>query len=205
MAGGEPASPGGESRERLLRQYRARIEQARVYDVAVVSPLEEAPKLSARLGNRVLLKREDQQVVHSFKLRGAYNRIVRLTEAQRARGVICASAGNHAQGVALAGQRLGIPAWIVMPRTTPPIKVEAVRMLGGKAVLHGDAFDDAAAHAAELAEEKGLVMIPPYDDADVIAGQGTVGKEILEQVGNGALDAVFVPVGGGGLLAGVAA
>jgi threonine dehydratase len=202
---GSPDSPGGESRERLLRQYRARIEQARVYDVAVVSPLEEAPKLSARLHNRVLLKREDQQSVYSFKLRGAYNRIVRLPQAQRARGVICASAGNHAQGVALAGKRLGIPAWIVMPRTTPAIKVEAVRLLGGKAVLHGDAFDDAAAHAAALAEEKGLTMIPPYDDPEVIAGQGTVGREILEQVGSGPLDAVFVPAGGGGLLAGVAA
>ena len=201
-----PDSPvTGDSRERLLRQYRARIEQARVYDVAVVSALDEAPKLSARLRNRVLLKREDQQSVYSFKLRGAYNKIVRLPEAQRARGVVCASAGNHAQGVALAAKRLGIPAWIVMPRTTPAIKVEAVRLLGGKAVLHGDAFDDAAAHAAVLAEEKGLSMIPPYDDADVIAGQGTVGKEILEQIGAGPLDAVFVPAGGGGLLAGVAA
>ena len=201
-----PEGPtGADSRDKLLRQYRARIEQARVYDVAVVSPLDEAPKLSARLRNRVLLKREDQQQVYSFKLRGAYNKIVRLPEAQRARGVVCASAGNHAQGVALAAKRLGIPAWIVMPRTTPAIKVEAVRLLGGKAVLHGDAFDDAAAHAATLGEEKGLTMIPPYDDADVIAGQGTVGKEILEQVGSGPLDAVFVPAGGGGLLAGVAA
>ncbi len=197
--------PASESRERMLRQYRARIEQARVYDVAVVSALEAAPKLSARLENRLLLKREDQQSVYSFKLRGAYNKIVRVHEAQRARGVICASAGNHAQGVALAAQRLGIPAWIVMPRTTPAIKVEAVRLLGGRTVLHGDAFDDAAAHAAELAEEKGLVSIPPYDDADVIAGQGTVGKEILEQIGSGPLDAVFVPTGGGGLLAGIAA
>ena len=201
-----PDSPSSSaSRERLLRQYRARIEQARVYDVAVVSALEEAPKLSARLGNRLLLKREDQQSVYSFKLRGAYNKIARLPEAQRARGVVCASAGNHAQGVALAAKRLGIPAWIVMPRTTPAIKVDAVRLLGGRAVLHGDAFDDAAAHAAVLAEEKGLVSIPPYDDADVIAGQGTVGKEILEQIGQGPLDAVFVPTGGGGLLAGIAA
>lgn len=200
----EPAA-AGDNRDRLLRQYRARIEQARVYDVAQVSTLEEAPKLSARLGHRVLLKREDQQCVYSFKLRGAYNKIVRLPEAQRARGVVCASAGNHAQGVALAARRLGIPAWIVMPRTTPPIKVEAVRLLGGKAVLHGDAFDDAAAHAVQLAEEKGLTQIPPYDDPEVIAGQGTVGKEILEQIGAGPLDAVFVPVGGGGLIAGVAA
>jgi len=198
-----PSSPA--SRERLLRQYRARIEQARVYDVAVVTALEEAPKLSARLGNRLLLKREDQQSVYSFKLRGAYNKIARVPEAQRARGVVCASAGNHAQGVALAAKRLGIPAWIVMPRTTPAIKVDAVRLLGGRAVLHGDAFDDAAAHAAVLAQEKGLVTIPPYDDVDVIAGQGTVGKEILEQIGQGPLDAVFVPTGGGGLLAGIAA
>ena len=191
----------------LLREYRSRIEQAlgRVYDVASVSALEEAPKLSARLGHRVLLKREDQQSVHSFKLRGAYNKIAGLPAEQRARGVVCASAGNHAQGVALAAKRLGIPAWIVMPRTTPPIKVEAVRMLGGKAVLHGDAFDDAAAHAAELARQKGLTMIPPYDDPEVIAGQGTVGLEILEQIGSGPLDAVFVCTGGGGLLAGVAA
>jgi threonine dehydratase len=192
-------------RERLLRQYRARIDQARVYDVAVVSALEEAPKLSARLDNRVLLKREDQQSVHSFKLRGAYNKIVRLSEAQRARGVVCASAGNHAQGVALAARRLAIPAWIVMPRTTPAIKVDAVRLLGGRVVLHGDAFDDAAAHAAALAKKKGLVQIPPYDDPEVIAGQGTVGKEILEQIGQGPLHAVFVPAGGGGLLAGVGA
>jgi len=201
-----PDSPlASESRERLLRQYRARIEEARVYEVAVVTALEPAPKLSARLDNHLLLKREDQQSVYSFKLRGAYNKIVRLPEAQRARGVVCASAGNHAQGVALAAQRLGIPAWIVMPRTTPAIKVEAVRLLGGRVVLHGDAFDDAAAHAAALAQDKGLVSIPPYDDVDVIAGQGTVGKEILEQIGQGPLDAVFVPTGGGGLLAGVAA
>ncbi len=193
-------------RERLLADYQARIERARVYDVAIVSALELAPKLSARLGNKVLLKREDTQSVRSFKLRGAYNKIVQLPDAARARGVICASAGNHAQGVALAGKRLGIPAWIVMPRTTPSVKVDSVRALGGKIVLFGDAFDDAAAHAAELAETKGLTMIPPYDDADVIAGQGTVAKEILEQIGpDGACDAIFVCTGGGGLLAGIAA
>jgi threonine dehydratase len=193
-------------RDRLLADYQARIERARVYDVAIRTPLEVAPKLSARLANTVLLKREDLQSVRSFKLRGAYNKIVQLPEASRARGVICASAGNHAQGVALAGQRLGIPAWIVMPRTTPSVKVDSVRALGGRIVLHGDAFDDAAAHAAELAEAKGLTMIPPYDDADVIAGQGTVAKEILEQIGSdGPLDAIFVCTGGGGLLAGVAA
>ena len=203
----EPPYSAGDAgaRATLLRQYRARIEEARVYDVAVVSALEEAPKLSARLGNRLLLKREDQQSVFSFKLRGAYNKIVRLPEALRARGVICASAGNHAQGVALAGRRLGIPAWIVMPNTTPPIKVDAVRLLGGKAVLHGDAFDDAAAHAVTLAQEHGLTMIPPYDDPEVIAGQGTIGKEILEQLAGGRLDAVFVPAGGGGLLSGIGA
>ena len=190
---------------KLLAEYRVRIESARVYDVAKVTPLEEARKLSARLGSRVLLKREDLQPVHSFKLRGAYNRIVRLADEQRARGVIAASAGNHAQGVALAGKRLGIPALICMPRTTPAIKVDAVRNLGGKVVLHGDAYDDAREHAEQLAAEKGYTMVHPYDDPDVIAGQGTVAKEILEQLGETPLDAVFVCVGGGGLLAGVAA
>lgn len=206
-----PASPpsavksGRSDRERLLADYKSRIERARVYDVAIVSALEFAPKLSVRLANKLWLKREDTQSVRSFKLRGAYNKIVQLPDAARARGVICASAGNHAQGVALAGKRLGIPAWIVMPRTTPSVKVDSVRALGGKIVLHGDAFDDAAAHAAELAETKGLTMIPPYDDADVIAGQGTVAKEILEQIGDGPCDAIFVCTGGGGLLAGIAA
>ncbi len=188
---------------RLLAQYRARIEAARVYDVASVSALDEAHKLSQRLGNRVLLKREDQQAVHSFKLRGAYNRIAQLTPAERAKGVITASAGNHAQGVALAAKKLGLTPWIVMPRTTPAVKVESVRALGGKAILHGDAYDDAREHALALVAEKGMTMVHPYDDPDVIAGQGTVGRELLEQCGD--LDAVFVPVGGGGLLAGVAA
>jgi threonine dehydratase len=188
---------------RLLDAYRARIEAARVYDVASVTALDEARKLSQRLGNRVLLKREDLQPVHSFKLRGAYNRIVLLGAAERARGVITASAGNHAQGVALAAKKLGLTAWIVMPRTTPELKVESVRALGGKAILHGDAYDDAREHALALAEEKGMTLVHPYDDPDVIAGQGTVGRELLEQAGH--LDAVFVPVGGGGLLAGVAA
>ncbi|WP_091533420.1 threonine ammonia-lyase, biosynthetic [Fontimonas thermophila] len=187
----------------MLDAYRARIEAARVYDVAVITPLEEAAKLSQRLGNRVLLKREDTQPVYSFKLRGAYNKIAQLDNAECARGVITASAGNHAQGVALAARRRGLTAWIVMPRTTPSLKVEAVRALGGKAILHGDTYDEAYEHAQVLAAEKGMTMIHPYDDADVIAGQGTIGRELLEQCGH--LDAVFVPVGGGGLLAGVAA
>ena len=191
--------------QKMLRDYRARIDRARVYDVAIVSPLEEAAKLGARLSNRVLLKREDLQPVHSFKLRGAYNKIAGLTPAQRARGVITASAGNHAQGVALAGKKFGVQTWIVMPRTTPSVKVDAVRALGGKAILHGDAYDDAREHAQALARDKGMTMVPPYDDPEVIAGQGTVGREILAQVGDAALDAVFVPVGGGGLLAGVTA
>ncbi len=188
---------------RLLESYRTRIEAARVYDVAVVSALDEAPKLSQRLGNRILLKREDAQAVHSFKLRGAYNRMAQLSAAERARGVVTASAGNHAQGVALAAQKLGVTAWIVMPRTTPGVKVDSVRALGGKAILHGDAYDDAREHALGLAAEKGMTLIHPYDDPDVIAGQGTVAREMLEQCGD--LDAIFVPVGGGGLLAGVAA
>ncbi len=189
----------------MLRDYRERVERARVYDVAIASPLQDAPKLGARLGNRVLLKREDLQPVHSFKLRGAYNKISGLSPEQRARGVVTASAGNHAQGVALAAKKFGIAASIVMPRTTPTVKVDAVRALGGKAVLHGDTYDEASDHAKQLAREKGFTMVPPYDDPDVIAGQGTIGREILEQLGDDALDVVFIPVGGGGLLAGVAA
>ncbi|MGH8456448.1 MAG: threonine ammonia-lyase, biosynthetic, partial [Stenotrophobium sp.] len=187
----------------MLDAYQTRVDKARVYDVAQVSALENAPRLGQRLGNRVLLKREDTQAVHSFKLRGAYNKIASLSAGERARGVITASAGNHAQGVALAAKKLGLTAWIVMPRTTPGVKVDAVRALGGKAILHGDAYDDAREHAYALAAEKGLTMVHPYDDPMVIAGQGTVGKELLEQCAE--LDAVFVPVGGGGLLAGVAA
>ena len=201
----KPKTAFDASTQRLLADYRARIEAARVYDVASVTPLTPAKKLSARLGNTVWLKREDLQPVHSFKLRGAYNKIVQLSAAERARGVICASAGNHAQGVALAGKVLGIPTLICMPRTTPGIKVESVKALGGKVVLHGDAYDDAREHAEMLAAEKGLCFVHPYDDPEVIAGQGTVGKEILEQLGSTSLDALFVCVGGGGLLAGVAA
>lgn len=188
---------------RLLAQYQGRLRDARVYDVAEVTALEPAAKLSARLNNTVLLKREDQQPVHSFKLRGAYNKMAQLTPAQREAGVITASAGNHAQGVALAAATLGLRAVIVMPRTTPAIKVDAVRALGGEVVLHGDTYDEAAEHAATLARSRKLTPVPPYDDPDVIAGQATVGMELLEQAPD-ALDAVFIPVGGGGLLAGIA-
>jgi threonine dehydratase len=188
----------------LLASYVRRILGARVYDIAIETPLDEARQLSKRLGNRVLLKREDLQPVFSFKLRGAYNKVMQLSPEELARGVIAASAGNHAQGLALTAQTLGIKATIVMPRTTPQIKVDAVRSRGAKVVLHGDTFDEASKHARQLVEEKGLVYIHPYDDPDVIAGQGTIAMEILRQH-PGRLDAVFVPVGGGGLCAGVAA
>ena len=188
----------------MPKSYIKRILDARVYDVAIESPIDEAPQLSARFGNRILLKREDLQPVFSFKLRGAYNKIAGLSAAERERGVITASAGNHAQGVALSAQRLGIKALIVMPRTTPDIKVTAVRRRGARVVLHGDTYDEASKHACELAAQKGLTFVHPYDDPDVIAGQGTIGMEILRQL-SGPIDAVFVPVGGGGLLAGVAA
>ncbi|EIL98584.1 threonine ammonia-lyase, biosynthetic [Rhodanobacter thiooxydans] len=187
----------------LLAQIRA----ARVYEVAQVSALEAAPLLGERLGRPVLLKREDQQSVFSFKLRGAYNRMLQLDAAQRARGVVAASAGNHAQGVALAAARLGIRATIVMPVTAPPVKVDAVRRLGGAMVellLAGDSYSDAQAAAAQLQAERGAVFVHPFDDPAVIAGQGTIGLEILRQH-PGPLEAVFVPVGGGGLAAGVAA
>lgn len=184
-------------------KYIRKILTARVYDVAEKTPLDWAPNLSARLNNRILLKREDLQPVFSFKLRGAYNKIVQLPPAALERGVIASSAGNHAQGVALAASRLGILAIIVMPRTTPSIKVAAVRKLGGQVVLHGDSYDEAHEHACALAQERGLTFIPPYDDPDVIAGQGTVAMEILQQH-SGALHAIFVPVGGGGLIAGIA-
>jgi threonine dehydratase len=188
----------------MPKKYIERILRARVYDVAVQSPLDEAPRLSRRLENRVLLKREDLQPVFSFKLRGAYNRIQALPPEARERGVIAASAGNHAQGVALAASRLGIRALIVMPKTTPPIKVQAVRALGARTVLHGDSYDDAFAHCQELIAEHGMTFIHPFDDPDVIAGQGTVGMEILRQHPD-PIHAVFVPVGGGGLIAGIGA
>ncbi|MDQ6999525.1 MAG: threonine ammonia-lyase, biosynthetic [Mariprofundus sp.] len=183
--------------------YLQAIEQARVYDVAIESPLQLAPKLSSRLHNEVLFKREDLQPVFSFKLRGAYNKIAQLNKEERQRGVICASAGNHAQGVALSSHKLGIEATIVMPRTTPEIKVKAVEQLGGQVVLYGDSYSDASVHATELCEKTGKVFIHPYDDPQVIAGQGTIAEEMLRQT-PGDLDAVFVPIGGGGLIAGMA-
>jgi len=183
--------------------YLEAIEQARVYDVAIETPLELAPKLSSRLHNEVLFKREDLQPVYSFKLRGAYNKIANLTDEERSRGVICASAGNHAQGVALSSHKLGIKATIVMPRTTPEIKVKAVSRMGGEVVLFGDSYSDASEHAYKLCETSGKVFIHPYDDPLVIAGQGTIAEEMMRQY-PGDLDAVFIPIGGGGLAAGMA-
>lgn len=188
----------------MPQRYIKKILDARVYDVAIETPLTEARSLSKRLNNTILLKREDLQPVFSFKIRGAYNRIVQLSDEQKARGVITASAGNHAQGVALAAKKLGIKAIIVMPQTTPDIKVKSVRDRGAKVVLKGDAFDEAAAHAHELMTKNGLTYIPPFDDPDVIAGQGTVAMEMMWQFTQ-PLHAVFVPVGGGGLIAGMAA
>lgn len=182
--------------------YLRRILLSPVYEVARVTPLQNMSKLSARLGNQVLLKREDQQIVHSFKLRGAYNKLAQLSEMQKQRGVIAASAGNHAQGVAISAKQLGIKAVIVMPTTTPDIKVSSVRAHGAEVILHGDSFDEASGHSQQLSELHGYTRIPPFDDVDVIAGQGTIGKELLEQDAH--LDAVFVPVGGGGIAAGVA-
>ena len=188
----------------MSSDYLTRILSARVYDVAIESSLDLAPTLSRRLGNRVLLKREDQQPVFSFKLRGAYNKMVHLTAAERARGVIAASAGNHAQGVALAAQRLGCAATIVMPVTTPHIKIAAVEARGASVLLHGDSYSDAYEHALALQARTGATFVHPYDDPDVIAGQGTIGMEILRQC-QGPLDAIFVAIGGGGLIAGIAA
>jgi threonine dehydratase len=187
-----------------VQDYIRRILASSVYDVAVETPLEPLRQLSRRLGCEVLLKREDLQPVFSFKIRGAHNKLASLTAKERARGVICASAGNHAQGVAMAATRLGVRSVIVMPTTTPSIKVQAVRNLGGEVVIHGDAFDDSRLHAIALCKEHGLVFVHPYDDPDVIAGQGTVGMELLRQH-SGPLTAIYVPIGGGGLAAGVAA
>jgi threonine dehydratase len=187
-----------------LAGYLQRILTARVYDVAIETPLELATGLSERTGNTVLLKREDGQAGFSFKVRGAYNKMVGLTAEQLGRGVICASAGNHAQGVATSARRLGCVATIVMPQTTPRLKIDAVAALGARIVLHGDTYSDAALRAVELEREHGATFVHPFDDPDVIAGQGTIAMEILRQR-SGRLDAIFVPVGGGGLIAGIAA
>ncbi len=187
-----------------LSAYLQRILNARVYDVAVETSLEPARNLSRRLGNHVLLKREDQQSVFSFKLRGAYNKMAHLTREQLARGVVCASAGNHAQGVALSARKLGCKAIIVMPVTTPRLKVDAVHALGAEVVLHGDSYSDAYVHALEIEKARGCSFVHPFDDPDVIAGQGTIAMEILRQH-QAPIDAVFVAIGGGGLISGIAA
>lgn len=187
-----------------MQSYLNRILTARVYDVAIESPLDPAPNLSLRTGNHVLLKREDMQPVFSFKLRGAYNKMAHLTSAQLERGVIAASAGNHAQGVALSAQKMGCKATIVMPVTTPQIKVDAVTSRGAEAILHGDSYSDAYTYALELKQQQKLTFVHPYDDPDVIAGQGTIGMEILRQHSH-PIHAIFAPIGGGGLISGVAA
>ncbi len=203
---GKPRSPRAPAKATAVHgpDYLQKILTARVYDVAIETSLDRAPRLSDRLGNTVLLKREDQQPVFSFKLRGAYNKMVHLSAQQLRRGVICASAGNHAQGVALSAQRLGCKAVIVMPVTTPALKIDAVKTLGGEVVLHGDSYSDAYLHALELEKSRGLSFVHPFDDPDVIAGQGTIAMEILRQH-QGPIDAVFVAIGGGGLISGVAA
>lgn len=187
-----------------IDDYIALIDDASVYDVASETPLELASNLSARLGNRIFMKREDLQPVFSFKIRGAYNKIAKLSQDALDAGVICSSAGNHAQGVALAAQRKNVRAVIVMPVTTPTIKINAVRSLGGEVILHGDTYDDAYARARELEQEQGLTFIHPFDDPAVIAGQGTIGRELVDQLEED-VQAVFVPIGGGGLIAGIAA
>lgn len=191
---------------RILRveKYVKKILEANVYDVAIQTPLEMAPLLSSRTGSEVLLKREDMQPVFSFKIRGAYNKISRLTPKARKKGVITASAGNHAQGVAMAATTLGIRSRIVMGENTPSIKIDAVKAFGGEVILHGDTYDEAAGFARKEATRTGATYIHPFDDADVIAGQGTIGMEIMRQY-TGSLDAVYVPVGGGGLIGGIGA
>ena len=189
----------------MQENYVDRILKAKVYDVAVETSLEAAPRLSRRLDNRIWFKREDLQPVFSFKIRGAYNKIAQLSPISAQRGVICASAGNHAQGVALGARTRGIPAVIVMPLVTPDIKVQAVADLGAEIVLHGDDYDQAYERALDLGRERGLVFVHPFDDPDVIAGQGTIAMEILRQHHGDDIDAIFVPVGGGGLIAGIAA
>lgn len=190
------------TRNHAKPDYFQQILLAPVYDLAVETPLSKLDKVSERLGNQVWLKREDMQPVKSFKLRGAHNKIKQLTAQQKANGVVTASAGNHAQGVALSGSTVGVKATIVMPITTPEIKVTAVRSHGGEVILHGECFDEANEHAKSLAQTQGATFIPPFDDEDIIVGQGTVAKELLQQ--NPDLDIVFIPVGGGGLLAGMA-
>lgn len=188
----------------MLEHYVKRILSSRVYEIASETPLSKAPLLSRRLGVDVSLKREDMQSIYSFKLRGAYNKMASLSDQQKQAGVITASAGNHAQGVAISAQTLRMKASIVMGKNTPSIKVNAVRDRGAKVILHGDNYDEASVHARALAEENDLTFVPPYDDIDVIAGQGTIGMEIINQH-EGPLDAIFIPVGGGGLIAGIAA
>jgi len=188
----------------MPKQYIEKILKARVYDVAIETPMDMMSGLSERMRNAIWLKREDLQPVFSFKLRGAYNKIVQLSDKERKLGVIAASAGNHAQGVALSAQRLGIKATIVMPKTTPAIKVGAVRARGSKVILHGDTYNDAFDHAIKLADERGMCFIHPYDDPEVIAGQGTIAAEILNRQAR-LPELIFVPVGGGGLIAGIAA
>ncbi|PKF63120.1 threonine ammonia-lyase, biosynthetic [Psychromonas sp. psych-6C06] len=183
-------------------QYLKKILLAPVYEAAIETPLQPMNKLSQRLNNHILLKREDRQPVHSFKLRGAYNKLANLSDAQKQCGVIAASAGNHAQGVAMSAQKMGIKATIVMPKTTPDIKVSSVRAFGASVVLHGDSFDAASQHSQHLAQLHNYTPMHPFDDSDVIAGQGTIGKELIQQ--NAHLDKIFVPVGGGGLAAGIA-
>ncbi|WP_333608912.1 threonine ammonia-lyase, biosynthetic [Arsukibacterium sp.] len=186
----------------LMQQYLREILLSPVYQAAVETPLDAMPKLSQRLGHNVLLKREDKQPVYSFKLRGAFHKLHKVKLQSPEASVVCASAGNHAQGVALSASKLQINATIVMPITTPEIKVAAVKALGGNVVLHGTAFDEANSYAIKLANTEGAIYIPPFDDADVIAGQGTIAKELLSQ--HNQLNAVFIPVGGGGILAGMA-
>ncbi len=188
----------------MLTEYVEKILKSRVYDVAIETPLDEMPRLSKRFNNSIFIKREDLQPVFSFKLRGAYNRMSLLTPEECSRGVVAASAGNHAQGVAMSAQKMGVSALIVMPKTTPAIKVEGVRSYGAEIALHGNSYDDAYAYAMEASQQQGRVFIHPYDDPEVIAGQGTIAMEILRQH-SAPIHAVFIPVGGGGLLAGMSA
>ena len=204
MARAKTPAPRARNAAKPAPDYLKKILTARVYDVAIESPLDAARSLSRRIGNTVWLKREDQQPVFSFKLRGAYNKMAHLSAEALAKGVICASAGNHAQGVALSARKLGCRAVIVMPVTTPRLKIDAVGALGGEVLLHGDSYSDAYAHALAVQQAQGLTFVHPFDDPDVIAGQGTIAMEILRQHGK-PIHAIFCCVGGGGLLAGVAA